>query len=215
MKNRVFLFFLPLVWPAMACAEIVKCIDHGQVTYRNSSCNNKYVETVPGPVSAPPIQKTPAVIEPEISEPSDPEAVAVAPPEELVPVEEATVSVEKTASFSVPLQNGSYFVGGTVGGIPTRFQIDTGASNTAVSKKIADQAGYFESYCPKKVDASTANGVIGVCLVTIPELTFGAFSVQNVEVIIMPNMQQEALLGMDVLQNYVIEQRAKELKVSQ
>ena len=123
--------------------------------------------------------------------------------------------MESTASFSVPLQNGSYFVSGTVGGIPTRFQIDTGASNTAVSKRIADQAGYFDSYCPKKVEAATANGVIAVCLVTIPELTFGEFSVQNVEVIIMPNMQQEALLGMDVLQNYVIEQRARALKISQ
>ena len=211
MKKRVFLFVLPLAWPAIACAEIVKCIDHGQVTYRNGSCSNKYVESVPGPVSAPPVQKTPAVAKPVISEPSVSEPVASAP----ATIEEATLSVETSASFSVPLQNGSYFVGGTIGGIPTRFQIDTGASSTAVSKRIADQAGYFESYCPKRVDAATANGVVGVCMVTIPELTFGEFSVQNVEVIIMPNMQQEALLGMDVLQNYVIEQRARALKISQ
>lgn len=215
MKNCAFLFFLPLVGlPAVVSAEIVKCIDHGQVTYRNGSCNNKYVETVPGPVSAPPAQKTPAAPEPAIHEPSVPDPVAGAPVEEPAPMEEATVSVATTTSFSVPLQNGSYFVSGTVGGIPTKFQIDTGASNTAVSKKIADQAGYFESYCPKKVEAATANGVVGVCLVTIPELTFGEFSVQNVEVIIMPNMQQEALLGMDVLQHYIIEQRAKALKIS-
>ena len=215
MKNRDFLVLLALAWPVIASAEIVKCIDHGQVTYRNGSCNNKYVGTVPGTISAPPVQKIPAVAEPEITEPSVPEPVANAPIEEPAPIEEATVTVETTASFSVPLQNGSYFVSGTVGGIPTRFQIDTGASNTAVSKKIADQAGYFDSYCPKKVEAATANGVIAVCLVTIPVLTFGEFSVQNVEVIIMPNMQQEALLGMDVLQNYVIEQRARALKISQ
>lgn len=215
MKKCDFLVLLALAWPGVASAEIVKCIDHGQVTYRNGSCKNKYVETVPGSVSAPPVQKTPAVAVPEITEPSVSEPVVNAPIEEPAPIEEATVTVESTASFSVPLQNGSYFVSGTVGGIPTRFQIDTGASNTAVSQRIADQAGYFDSYCPKKVDASTANGVVGVCLVTIPELTFGEFSVQNVEVIIMPNMQQEALLGMDVLQNYVIEQRARALKISQ
>ena len=205
MKKCVFLLFLALVsWPAVVSAEIVKCIDHGQVTYRNGSCSNKYVATVPKAFSPPAVQKTPAV----------PEPVANAPVDEPAAMEEATVTVATSASFSVPLQNGSYFVNGTVGGIPTKFQIDTGASNTAVSKRIADQAGYFESYCPKKVDAATANGVIGVCLVTIPELTFGEFSVQNVEVIIMPNMQQEALLGMDVLQHYVIEQRAKALKIS-
>ena len=215
MKNRDFLVLLALACPGIACAEIVKCIDHGQVTYRNGSCNNKYVATVPETISAPPIQKTPAVPAPVVHEPSSPEPVATAPIEEPAPIDEATVTVESTASFSVPLQNGSYFVSGTIGGIPTRFQIDTGASNTAVSKKIADQAGYFDSYCPKKVEAATANGVIAVCLVTIPELTFGEFSVQNVEVIIMPNMQQEALLGMDVLQNYVIEQRARALKISQ
>ena len=205
MKKCLFLFFLPLLGlPVMVSAEIVKCIDHGQVTYRNGSCNSKYVETVPEPSPAPSVPTTPAAPKPVVSIPRvEPEAV-----------KKSAASMATATSFSIPLQNGSYFVNGTVAGIPTKFQIDTGASNTAVSKKIADQAGYFESYCPTKVDAATANGMISVCLVTIPELTFGEFTVHDVHVIIMPNMQIEALLGMDVLQNYVIEQRARTLKIS-
>ena len=204
MKKCACLFFLALLGsPVIAYAEIVKCIDHGQVTYRNGSCNQKKIEAVPDPNFIPPIPNTSA-IKPVVSPPVI-EAAAI---------KKAIVSVATPTSFSVSLQNGSYFISGTVGGIPTKFQIDTGASNTAVSQMIADQAGYFSSYCPTKVEAATANGIISVCLVTIPELSFGKFTIKNVEVIIMPNMQQEALLGMDVLQNYVIEQRARVLKIS-
>ena len=204
MKKCACLFFLALLGsPVITYAEIVKCIDHGQVTYRNGSCNQKNIEAVPDPNFIPPIPNTSA-IKPVVSPPVI-EAAAI---------KKAIVSVATPTSFSVSLQNGSYFISGTVGGIPTKFQIDTGASNTAVSQMIADQAGYFSSYCPTKVEAATANGIISVCLVTIPELSFGKFTIKNVEVIIMPNMQQEALLGMDVLQNYVIEQRARVLKIS-
>lgn len=211
---KKFACLLILFSPAIAYAEIVKCIDHGQVTYRNGSCNNKGLEEFNAPVSAPPIPKSSAISEPSSNKPSAPMPAVSVPVNEPASMPKSTVSMATTTSFSVPLQNGSYFVSGTVAGIPTKFQIDTGASNTAVSQIIADQAGYFASYCPTKVDAATANGMISVCLVTIPELTFGKFTVQNVDVIIMPNMQQEALLGMDVLQNYVVEQRAKILNIS-
>ncbi len=215
MKKCACLFFLALLGsPVIAYAEIVKCIDHGQVTYRNGSCNQKNIETVPDPNFTPPIPNTSAISEPEMHKLLSSKPVVSPPVIEAAAIKKAIVSVAAPTSFSVPLQNGSYFVSGTVGGIPTKFQIDTGASNTAVSQMIADQAGYFSSYCPAKVEAATANGMISVCLVTIPELSFGKFTIKNVAVIIMPNMQQEALLGMDILQNYIVEQRARVLKIS-
>lgn len=215
MKKCTCLFFIALLSsPAIVYAEIVKCIDFGQVTYRNNTCKNNGFYIIPDAISAPEGLKPSTIHEPVIYQPLASKPVVNAPTDEATTSKSVIVSVATSTSFSVPLQNGSYFVSGTVGQIPTKFQIDTGASNTAVSQTIADRAGYFSSYCPTKVDAATANGMISVCLVTIPELTFGKFTVKNVEVIIIPNMLQEALLGMNVLQNYIVEQRGRVLKIS-
>ena len=192
-------FFLILLFPCIASAEIVKCIDHGQVTYRNNSCT-KEAQNIGEPVMQP------AVREPVVNR---------APVEQPKPVQAEVVNiVVAPTSLSVALKNGSYNVPGSVRGVPTIFQIDTGASKTAVSKRITDAAGISDYNCQNRMDAATANGVVSVCLVIIPEFTFGVFNLREIEVLIMPNMQPDALLGMDVLQHYNIEQRAGALKIS-
>lgn len=192
-------FFLLFFLPCIASAEIVKCVDHGQVTYRNNSCANdvpdQYKQDAQPNIREPVAHRTP------ISQPT------------LVQKEIVNI-VAAPNSLSIPLKNGSYNVLGSVSGVPTIFQIDTGASKTAVSREIADAAGISDYACVNRMEAATANGVISVCAVKIKEITFGNFSVRDIEVIIMPNMQPQALLGMDVLQHYVIEQRAKALKIS-
>lgn len=196
MKNP---FFLVLLFPCIASAEIVKCIDHGQVAYRNNSCTQEARD-----INEP-------VVQPAVREP----AANRIPVEQPKPVQaEAVNIIVAPTSLSVALKNGSYNVPGSVRGVPTIFQIDTGASKTAVSRRIADAAGISDYNCQNRMDAATANGVVSVCLMTIPEITFGIFNLREIEVIIMPNMQPEALLGMDVLQHYNIEQRAGALKIS-
>lgn len=196
MKNSLF---LALLLPCVASAEIVKCIDHGQVTYRNNSCANDGQNNYE-PV-AQPIVREPEIIRVPVEQPKSVESVIVN-------------NIAASVSLSIALKNGSYNVPGSVRGVPAIFQIDTGASKTAISRRIADAAGISDYGCVNRLDAATANGVVSVCLVNIQEITFGDFHVRDIEVIIMPNMQPEALLGMDVLQHYNIEQRARALKIS-
>lgn len=191
-------FFLALLLPCVASAEIVKCIDHGQVTYRNNSCS-KEVQNIQDPV-----------VKSAVQAPTN-----RSPIEQAKPIEPVIVNnIAPPSSLSVILKNGSYNVPGSVSGAPTIFQIDTGASKTAVSQRIADAAGISSYACQNRMDAATANGVVSVCLVNVQEITFGDFHVRDIQVIIMPNMQPEALLGMDILQHYTIEQRAGALKIS-
>ena len=195
-------FFLALL-PNIACAEIIKCIDHGQVVYRNHSCSRP-VENITVPVTLPGTgtgTRDLVVNQPPVLQPK---AVKL----------ESASNITPPTSLSVMLKNGSYTVQGSIREVPTNFQIDTGASNTAVSKRIADAGGFVESDCLSMLDVSTANGVVSVCAVSIPEIKFGDFYAYNVQAIIMPNMQPDALLGMDVLQRFNIEQRARTLKIS-
>ncbi len=108
-------------------------------------------------------------------------------------------------------QNGHYFSSGTVNGIPVVFMVDTGATTVSVSSEIAAQAG-IRKCAPRQV--STANGLVGACTATVPEVTFGPFQFTHIDVMIMPNMPGEALLGMNVLRNFRIEQVDKVLRIS-
>ena len=62
--------------------------------------------------------------------------------------------------------------------------------------------------------AATANGVVARCTATVSEITFGDFRVRNLVVAVMPNMPQDALLGMDVLGRLKIQQADRVLSIS-
>jgi len=108
-------------------------------------------------------------------------------------------------------REGHYFSSGTVNGSPVVFMIDTGATTVSVSSEIASQAG-IEKCSPQIV--STANGKVNACKATVSEVTFGKFQLTNVEVIVMPNMPGDALLGMNVLRNFHIEQIDNVMRIS-
>ncbi|QOJ23051.1 MAG: retroviral-like aspartic protease family protein [Gammaproteobacteria bacterium] len=108
-------------------------------------------------------------------------------------------------------RDGHYFSSGTISGTPVVFMIDTGATAVSISSKIAARAG-IRKCVPRPV--STANGQVNACLATVPELTFGAFKLAHVDVMIMPNMSGDALLGMNVLRNFRIEQAGKVMRIS-
>lgn len=99
--------------------------------------------------------------------------------------------------------DGHYFTGGSVNGFPVVFMVDTGATNVAISSSVAARAGI--NRCVAKV-YSTANGTVQGCSTTVKEITFGSFRLLDVEVAIMPNMQGEALLGMNALRRFRLEQ---------
>lgn len=107
--------------------------------------------------------------------------------------------------------DGHYFSSGTVNGSPVVFMIDTGATTVSISSEIAERAG-IEKCSPHLV--LTANGKVNACKTTVPEVTFGKFRLTHVEVTIMPNMPGNALLGMNVLRNFHIEQIDEIMRIS-
>lgn len=106
--------------------------------------------------------------------------------------------------------NGSYYIDGSINSVPTKFQIDTGANITSVSRDLAYKAGMYS--CSSRT-FNTANGRTTGCVGTVRELTFGNYQIKNVEVAAMPNLQG-SLLGMNVLKLMRIEQSDDILKLS-
>ena len=108
-------------------------------------------------------------------------------------------------------REGHYFSSGTINQLPVVFMIDTGATNVSISSELASRAG-IKKCSPKLV--STANGNVNACTTIVPKISFGKFKLDNVEVTIMPNMSSDALLGMNVLKNFRIEQVDKVMRIS-
>lgn len=126
-----------------------------------------------------------------------------------------TRNKEFAGGASMPLdlyrqRNGNYFVSGSVGGYPVDFVVDTGASITSISKQAAATAGINEC---RMVKFNTANGEVAGCVAIVSAITFGNFHVGNVDVAVMPNMAG-ALLGMNVLSQFKMEQRGSMLRIS-
>ena len=111
----------------------------------------------------------------------------------------------------VQANNGHYFSSGTINDTPVVFLIDTGATNVSISSVLATRV-VIRNCQPHQV--MTANGSVNACMAIVPEITFGAFQLTNVEVTVMPNMSDEALLGMNVLRNFRIEQIDDVMRIS-
>lgn len=122
-------------------------------------------------------------------------------------------SVSSGAAKSLDLhkeRSGNFFVSGSIGEYPVSFIVDTGASITSISKQAASIAGIRECQSRK---FNTANGEVVGCVATAPTVTFGSFRLSNVEVAVMPNMTG-ALLGMNVLSRFKMEQHGSVMRIS-
>lgn len=99
--------------------------------------------------------------------------------------------------------DGHYHVTGRINGVPVRFLLDTGASIVSVSEQLARQAGLS---CETPATFTTANGKVRGCITHRKEVEFGGFRVFDVDVAIMPGMDGAALLGMNVLGRFDLQQ---------
>lgn len=187
----VLCFFL--LFPHLAIASVFKCTDErGRVTYSTSSCGDKA------------------------------EFIYYAPfPDSLSPKQILRLSEQVPAPVSdliIPYKNG-YFVSGSIKGVPVRFHVDTGATDIAISRKVADQARIFDC---RPAKYHTANGTIDSCVATVSEVTFGNFIIQNIEVSYAAyprgadpgGTDFDVLLGMNALRHFKIEQHDGFLKIS-
>lgn len=106
--------------------------------------------------------------------------------------------------------SGHYFVKGFINNVPIRFLIDTGASTVLIPNHLAKQA---KLPCNRQIVMNTANGDVTDCETTIEKLRFGSFSVENINGAISKH-DDDALLGMNVLQQFKIEQTNGELRIT-
>lgn len=113
--------------------------------------------------------------------------------------------MEVISAHEVRLQlrnDGHYHINGSINNTPVRFMIDTGASMVSISENLARRAGLK---CEAPATFTTANGKISGC-VARSEIQFGSYRLFEVEVAVMPNMDELALLGMNALGRFNLEQ---------
>ena len=106
---------------------------------------------------------------------------------------------------------GNYVTNGAINGVSVQFVVDTGASVASVSQRVARHMGLVD--CVPSF-STTANGLAQDCVAMARDLRFGDFQVQNVKVAVMPHMEAQALLGMNVLSLFHITQSDGEMIIS-
>lgn len=106
---------------------------------------------------------------------------------------------------------GHYSVKGYIDDLPTNFLVDTGASNVAISRELANKLKITD--CTPSLH-HTANGNVMGCTAVVKQISFGIFAVQDVTVAILPKLTTESLLGMGVLRKFKLSQQDDYLKIS-
>jgi clan AA aspartic protease (TIGR02281 family) len=106
-------------------------------------------------------------------------------------------------------EGGHYFIDGQINNTAINFVVDTGASVVALPYSLPFVR---QLKCRAYANMDTANGNIRVCAVNLEKFNFGGFQLENVTAVIMPNLSQ-ALLGMNVLKQFTLEQKENELRL--
>lgn len=91
---------------------------------------------------------------------------------------------------------GHYRTDAFINGIKTPVMVDTGATDVAISQRLADRLGI------KSTDAirtQTANGDAVAYMTRLSSVKLGGIEANNVAAIITPNLEGDMLLGMSFL----------------
>ncbi len=100
----------------------------------------------------------------------------------------------------IPLAaDGHYWLKAEVNGEPVNFMIDTGATLTAVSSKVADRVGLEPRRGGIPITLNTANGTISAQIATMDELRFGNVAARGLDAVIAPNLGDTSVIGMNLL----------------
>jgi clan AA aspartic protease (TIGR02281 family) len=107
--------------------------------------------------------------------------------------------------------DGHYYSAGYVNGMPIVFMVDTGATLTSLSQEMARKSGIYS--CDAQ-SFNTANGSVQGCVAKAPKIQIGSFILRDFQVAIMPNQSTDALLGMNVLRMFRLEQQSGVMRIS-
>ena len=107
---------------------------------------------------------------------------------------------------------GHYVATGQINGYPVTFLLDTGATDVAVPKSVADAIGLRYG---APISVSTANGSATAYRTEIHALSIGELKFNQVRASILPGMKgDEILLGMSALKQVEFSQRGDELTLT-
>lgn len=111
----------------------------------------------------------------------------------------------------VQRRDGHYYAAGYVNGMPIVFMVDTGATLTSLSQEMAHKSGIYS--CATRT-FNTANGPVQGCVAKAPKIQIGSFVLRDFEVAVMPNLPTDALLGMNVMRLFRLEQQNGVMRIS-
>jgi clan AA aspartic protease (TIGR02281 family) len=77
---------------------------------------------------------------------------------------------------------------------------------------MAHKAG-IES-CSSRRTFNTANGPVQGCVVKVPKIQIGSFVLRDFEIAILPSLPTDALLGMNVMRLFRLEQQNGVMRLS-
>jgi aspartyl protease family protein len=96
-------------------------------------------------------------------------------------------------------RDGHFWLRATVNGTPARFLVDTGATVTALSPNLAEDAQIRSQPMRESVMLKTANGTVEARLGTIEELRFGNIVARDLDTVVAPGLGQTNVIGMNLL----------------
>jgi aspartyl protease family protein len=110
-------------------------------------------------------------------------------------------STEKPSSVEMVIQRSNdlhYYADGKVNGHATRFMVDTGSSETALTEEDALAAGLAVDRDKYELIGEGASGIVRGQYIQVRSLDLGAFSEKDVKVVVVPGATT-SLLGQDFL----------------
>ena len=111
--------------------------------------------------------------------------------------------VTGTGEVVVPrAYDGHYYLTLDLNGVPTRFVIDTGASEVVLTPQDAGRAGIDVAGLNYNSRAMTANGIVQTASIRLDRVVLGDIEDRQVPAVVNGAPMQESLLGMSYLNRF-------------
>jgi len=124
-------------------------------------------------------------------------------------------SIEDGSHALVVLQrerSGHYVAEGQINGHVVMFLVDTGATDVAISEKMARAMGL--DFGPR-IRVMTAAGPVNAWVTRLDQVRLGSLELSNVRATITPGLNDAALLGMSFLKHFSLRQDGDQLRIEQ
>lgn len=100
-----------------------------------------------------------------------------------------------------------FWVSGSINNnqFPINFIVDSGATHTTISAEVAQKLGLDDSEnCDEFYKMITSNGESIQCVKNVEKVQISNFVFRNVKIYISKNMTHQALLGNDILHQFLL-----------